>query len=86
MIFLREGSHQLSEAGGGKTQRIAMKFGMLVGLGENTELIDELAQRKMFFRGRLPTNTYLQPSNLFLVFRRKNVVGLVMIYRAHAHA
>ena len=42
------GGHQLSEAGGGtKTQRIAMKFGVLViGLGENHMSIDELAQTK----------------------------------------
>ena len=42
---------QVSKAGGGdKTQRIAMKIGMLViGLDENVVSVDELAQRKMCF-------------------------------------
>ena len=41
--------------GGTNTQRIAMKFGMLViGLGENARLIDELAQtQKSVFGGTL---------------------------------
>ena len=57
MIFdPMRGDHQLSEAGGTKTQRIAMKFGMLViGLGENRRSIDELEQtKKRFFLGGHP--------------------------------
>ena len=47
-----EGSPTFGGRGGGgtKTQRIAMKFGMLVvGLGENHKSIDELAQTESFF-------------------------------------
>ena len=37
---------------GTKTQSIAMKFGMLViGLGENAVLVDDLAQRRGVFFG-----------------------------------
>ena len=51
-LTLWEGGRQLSEAEGTKTQRIAIKFGMLViGLGANHRSTDELAQTKKIFFG-----------------------------------
>ena len=50
------GSPTFGGRGETKTQRIAMKFGMLViGLGENHMPIDDLAQTKMFFYTRMIT-------------------------------
>ena len=53
MFFYPMGGVSLT-LGGPKTQRIAMKFGMLaIGLGENAMSVDELVQRKkrFFFGG-----------------------------------